>query len=77
MDFQLIGKIRFIQTIASGREIRELRRLNRRYGKTTWRKRLGVARIRLTGGTIKLAELHWYEGHGKGKKEVKIKKYLG
>jgi len=23
-----------------------------------------------------LAELHWYEGHGKGRKETKIKKYL-
>jgi hypothetical protein len=46
------------------------------YGKTTWRKRKGIAKIRLPDGAIKIAELHWYEGHGKGKKEMKIKKYL-
>jgi hypothetical protein len=50
--------------------------LNRIYGKTTWRKRKGIAKVRLTDKTVKLAELHWYEGHGKGKKEIKIKKYL-
>jgi hypothetical protein len=42
----------------------------------TWRKKKGIAKIRLADGTIRLAELHWYEGHGKGKKETKIKKYL-
>jgi len=46
------------------------------YGKTTWRKRKGIAKIRLADGTVRLAELHWYEGHGKGRKETKIKKYL-
>jgi len=50
--------------------------LNRVYGKTTWRKKKGIAKIRLADGTIRLAELHWYEGHDKGKKETKIKKYL-
>jgi len=50
--------------------------LNRIYGKTTWRKLKGFAKIRLRNGDVKLAELHWYEGHGKGKKEIKIKKYL-
>jgi hypothetical protein len=77
MEFQIIGEIRFVCTIASDRTIRELRRLNRRYGKAKWRKRSGVAKIRLSNGIIRLAELHWYEGHGKGKKELKIKKYLG
>jgi hypothetical protein len=76
MDFEIIGEIQWVETIASGRSIRELRRLNRIYGRTTWRKRKGIAKIRLTDGTIKLAELHWYEGHGKGRKEIKIKKYL-
>jgi hypothetical protein len=52
-------------------------RLNRVYGKTAWRKRKGIAKIRLSDGTEKVAELHWYEGHGKGRKEMKIKKYLG
>lgn len=77
MHFEILEEIQLIETIASGHSIRELRRLNRVYGKTTWRKRKGVAKIRLSDGTAKIAELHWYEGHGKGKKEFKIKKYLG
>ncbi|MBM4331221.1 MAG: hypothetical protein FJ117_08375 [Deltaproteobacteria bacterium] len=68
--------MQWTETIASGRSIRELRRLNGIYGKTTWRKRKGIAKIRLEDGTSRLAELHWYEGHGKGRKETKIKKYL-
>ncbi|RPI74099.1 MAG: hypothetical protein EHM45_19675 [Desulfobacteraceae bacterium] len=76
MNFKILGEILWIETIASGRSIRELRRLNRIYGKTTWRKRKGIAKINLLDGGIKFAELHWYEGHGKGKKEIKIKKYL-
>ena len=76
MHFEILDDILWTETIASGRGIRELRRLNRVYGKTTWKKQKGVAKIRLADGMIKLAELHWYEGHGKGKKETKIKKYL-
>jgi hypothetical protein len=77
MYFEVLGEIRSIETIAFGHRIRELRRLNRVYGKTTWRKRKGIAKIRLGDATEKIAELHWYEGHGKGKKELKIKKYVG
>jgi hypothetical protein len=77
MHFEILGEIRSIETIASGRSIRELLRLNRVYGKTTWRKRKGIAKIRLRDATERIAELHWYEGHGKGKKELKIKKYVG
>ena len=76
MGFTILSAILWAGTIASGRNIRELRRLNRVYGKTNWRKRKGIAKIRLADGAIKIAELHWYEGHGKGRKEVKIKKYL-
>jgi hypothetical protein len=76
MHFEILGEIQSTETIASGRSIRELRRLNRVYGKTSWRKRKGVAKIKLRDGTVKIAELHWYEGHGKGKKELKIKKYV-
>ena len=76
MDFEILDNIQWIENIATARGIRELKRLNRVYGKTTWRKKKGIAKIELTDGTIKLAELHWYEGHGKGRKEMKIKKYL-
>ena len=76
MHFGILSDIMWTETIASGRRIRELRRLNRVYGKAKWKKRKGFAKIRLADGAVKLAELHWYEGHGKGKKEIKIKKYL-
>ena len=76
MHFEIIGDILWSETIASGHSIRELRRLIRFYVKTTWRKRKGIAKIRLADGAVKLAELHWYEGHGKGRKEIKVKKYL-
>jgi hypothetical protein len=76
MHFEILDNIQWIENIAAAKGIRELKRLNRTYGKANWRKRKGIARIRLTDGTVTLAELHWYEGHGKGRKEIKIKKYL-
>ncbi len=76
MNFEILGDITSAETMAYGRAIRELKRLNRVYGKAGWRKRKGIAKIKLWDGTVKLAELHWYESHGKGRKEVKIKRYL-
>src|SRR5262245_48115541 len=46
-------------------------------GEGRWRKMKGVARIRLADGSVRRAELHWYEAHGIGKKELKVKRYLG
>jgi len=76
MDFELVGDLANVETIATGRGIRELPRLRRLYGKGRWRKMKGSARIRLKDGRIRLAELHWYEAHGIGKKEFKRKRYL-
>jgi hypothetical protein len=76
MDFELLGELEDVETIATGASIRELPRLRRLYGKGRWRKMKGVARIRLKDGRIRLAELHWYEAHGIGKKEFKRKRYL-
>jgi hypothetical protein len=76
MHFKVVGEILKIETITSGRGIRELRRLNRISGKTTWRKCKGIAKVRLADGAVILAEVHWYEGHGKGRQELKIKKYM-
>jgi hypothetical protein len=73
MDFELAGDLADIETIATGSGIRELPRLRRLYGKGRWRKTKGIARIRLRDGRIRLAELHWYEAHGIGKKEFKRK----
>jgi len=36
----------------------------------------GVAVVRLPNGAMRTVELHWYEAHGKGKKDLKIKNYL-
>jgi hypothetical protein len=76
MEFKIVGGIGEVETIASGRGIRNLKRLNRIYGNTTWRKLKGTCRIKLMDGSILDAEVHWYEGHGIGKKEIKIKRYL-
>jgi hypothetical protein len=76
MDFEIPGEVSEIETIAIGNRIRDLPRLRRVYGSGRWRKLKGVARIRLRSGTIRKAELHWYEAHGIGKKEIKRKRYL-
>lgn len=72
---EIVGAIVDIQTIAVGSGIRELQRLEKKYGKGRWRKKKGVARIRLLDGSIHTAEIHWYEAHGVGRKEVKIKRF--
>ncbi|HET7786892.1 MAG TPA: hypothetical protein VFL36_13050 [Myxococcales bacterium] len=76
MDFEIVGQLRELETIASGRSIRELPRLRKFYGRGRWRKMKGVATIRLPNGRIVEAELHWYEAHGIGRKEFKIKRLL-
>ena len=73
MDFEIIGHIGAVEPIAAGRGIRERRRLQRLYGRGRWRKLKGVARVRLLDGTIHTAEVHWYEAHGIGRKEFKLK----
>jgi hypothetical protein len=76
MAFEVLGEITRVETIAEGRGIRELQRLVRLYGLAHWQKRKGSARVRLSDGTIRLAELHWYEAHGIGKKKMKLKRLL-
>jgi hypothetical protein len=76
MEFEIIGEIKNVETFATGSSIRELPRLRRIYGDARWRKRKGIAEIRLPDNTTRLAELHWYEASGIGKKEFKIKRYL-
>lgn len=73
MDFEIIGEIARLETIATGRGVRDRARLRKQYGQGRWRKLKGVARVRLVDGTIRLAEIHWYEAHGIGKKEYKLK----
>jgi hypothetical protein len=76
MPFEIIDEITEIEIIAVSSGIRELARLRRQYGRGRWRKLKGIAHIRLANGKVRLAELHWYEAHGIGRKEIKRKKYL-
>jgi len=76
MDFEVVGQIEQVETFASGKQIRELARLNRLYGKGRWRKRKGSALIRFAHGKTRKAELHWYEANGVGRFELKIKRFL-
>lgn len=76
MTFEIISNISEVEPIAVGSGIRDIRRLRRLYGKGRWRKLKGTAQIRLRNGRIRLAELHWYEAHGIGRKEIKRKRYL-
>lgn len=76
MDFEIIGKISDIEIIAVGSKIRILPFLQEKFGRGRWRKLKGVAQVRLSNGEIRLAEIHWFEAHGIGKKFLRIKHYL-
>ena len=76
MHFEILGAISQVETFAIGSGIREIARLRRLYGRGRWRKRKGVARVRLADGSIRVAEVHWYEAAGIGRREFKIKHLL-
>ena len=76
MDFKIVDEIRNVEIIATGRGIRELARLRKFYGSGRWRKLKGWTFVRFGDGTIRKAEVHWYEASGIGKKEFKIKRFL-
>jgi len=76
MYFKIVGDITHVETFAVGSSIREIARLRKLYGRGRWRKRKGVARVRLENGTVHLAEVHWYEASGIGEREFKIKRFL-
>jgi len=77
MDFKIVGRVKDIEVIATGAAIRERKRLWKMYGKARWRKLKGNASIRFSDGTMCQAEIHWYEAHGIGAKEHKIKRIVG
>ena len=76
MKFDVIGSIENSETFATGNAIREIKRIRRVYGKGRWRKRKGTAQVRFEDGSIRRAEIPWYEATGVGKKELKIKHLL-
>jgi hypothetical protein len=74
--FNIIGNISEVEIIAIDKSIRDIARLRKSYGQGRWRKLKGIATIELADGTICQAELHWYEAHGIGKREIKVKYIL-
>jgi hypothetical protein len=76
MPFQILGEITHVETFATSSSIREIARLRKTYGRGRWRKRKGIARVRLEDGTLYRAEVHWYEATGIGRKELKIKRLI-
>ena len=73
MKFEIVSQIEQIETIAVGNSIRVLSLLNKKYGRGRWRKKKGVATVKLKDGSFRFAEVHWYEAHGIGKRDLKIK----
>jgi len=76
MKVELVGDIMPIEIMATGNSIRDIVRLRKSYGVGRWRKMKGKAMVRLPDGVLCDAEVHWYEAHGVGKKEIKVKRIL-
>ncbi len=76
MHFTVVGTIRNIEVIASGRSVRIRKHLTQRFGRGRWLKMKGDAVIRLADGTLQRAEIHWFEAHGVGRVYFKRKRNL-
>jgi hypothetical protein len=73
MIFEIVSPLMDIETIAEGSSLRIRRILIKQYGKGRWKKKKGVATVKLKDGSFRVAELHWYEAHGIGRRDIKIK----
>ena len=76
MSFEIVGEIERVETIATGTGVKIRAFLRKVHGRGRWRKRKGVATVRLANDKLQRVELHWYEAHGIGKRDFKIKAYL-
>jgi len=76
MQFQIVGEITEIERIAASSSIHILEILRKQYGAGRWRKLKGTAMVRLSDGALRLAEVHWFEAHGIGKRKMRIKRFL-
>jgi hypothetical protein len=76
VTFEIVGAIEHVETIASGTGVQVRGRLQKVHGRGRWRKRKGIATVRLSNGKLRRVERHWYEAHGIGRRDMKIKAYL-
>src|SRR5437879_3826058 len=65
-----------VEPIAVGKGVRIRKLLMKRFGRGRWRKLKGLGRVRLPDGTVRAAELHWFEARGIGRKKMRIKRFL-
>jgi hypothetical protein len=73
---EIVGDIHQIEVIASGPSVRVRSLLRKLHGRGRWRKCKGKATARLSDGKLLQVELHWYEAHGIGRRDFKIKRLL-
>ncbi|HEX9710966.1 MAG TPA: hypothetical protein VGB52_00235 [Actinomycetota bacterium] len=76
MYFKLASRISDVEVIAKGVSVRKRAQLRARYGRGRWRKLKGIALVELRDGSTSLAEVHWYEAHGIGRRKMKVKRFL-
>ncbi len=76
MEIEVVGLIENLEVIAEGPTVRIRAYLRKIYGPGRWRKMKGTAMVRLPNGYLRMVELHWYQAHGIGKRDLKIKRYL-
>jgi hypothetical protein len=74
--FRIVGDISDVEVIARGVSVRERTRLTQQFGRGRWRKLKGIAAVEIDAGSTRLAEVHWYEAHGIGRRKFKIKRFL-
>jgi hypothetical protein len=76
VGFEIVGEIHNVESIAAGPGVKVRSSLRKTYGPGSWRKRKGIATVRFANGNLRRVELHGYEAHGVGKRDLKIKDYL-
>ncbi len=81
MDFELLSEITQVEPIARGAGVQIHSYLNHKFAggrRVRWHKLKGVAWIEWMTlekrGKIERAELHWFEGHGIGRVDLKYKR---
>jgi hypothetical protein len=77
VKFELLGQIEGIEVIAVGTVIRDLGYLEKTYGPGRWRKLKGSAPCQGPQWKWQVGLITLNEAHGIGRKEIKIKRYLG
>ncbi len=74
--FEILGRIDAATRIAAGPSLKVRKVLRTHYGPGRWRKMKGFATVRLANSRVRRVELHWYEAHGIGPRDFKIKRYV-